>query len=182
MRVDLNADAGESFGRWTLGRDADLLTHITSVSVACGFHAGDPVTMRRSIQLAREHGVALGAHPGLPDLVGFGRRELAVSVSDVVDYCLYQVGALRELAKDEGVTVEHVKPHGALYTMCWRNLEMLEALARALVRVDSSMVLIAPAGPPAAAAAAAGIRVARRHSSTSITTRTAWSSSSVSIG
>lgn len=159
--IDLNADAGESFGRWPLGDDAALAPYLTSISVACGFHAGDPSTMRRSARLAAASGVALGAHPGLPDLLGFGRRAMNVCAEEVADYCAYQVGALQAIAALEGAVVEHVKPHGALYAMCSHDPEVAFALARAVVQIDPQLMLLLQDGAAATAADSAGARVAR---------------------
>ena len=108
--LDINADCGESFGRWTLGNDAALMQHVTSVNIAAGFHAGDPHTMRQSLRLARQHGVQVGVHPGLPDLTGFGRRAMAVTAEEAADICIYQLGALMAMAKMTGLAVEHLKP------------------------------------------------------------------------
>ncbi|AUI58371.1 5-oxoprolinase subunit PxpA [Amycolatopsis sp. BJA-103] len=130
--IDLNADAGESFGRWTLGDDEALFRHITTANIACGYHAGDPATMRSSLIRAREAGIAAGAHPGYPDLLGFGRRALPATDSDVVDYILYQVGALAGLAAVENVPLTHVKPHGALMGRICRSPELATRVARAL--------------------------------------------------
>jgi UPF0271 protein len=161
MEVDLNADLGESFGAWTLGNDADLLQSVTSANLACGFHAGDPSVMRRTVRLAREAGVAVGAHPALPDLVGFGRRAMAVSPSEVEDLVLYQVGALAAIAAAEGVRLRHVKPHGALYNMAVRDRGLAEAIARAVVTFDANLILFAlPGSELARAAETAGLRVA----------------------
>src|SRR5262245_9622846 len=109
MQIDLNSDLGESFGPWRMGEDAALMTSITSANVACGFHAGDPSVMRQTIALAKQHGVAVGAHPGFPDLVGFGRREMQASPGEVEDFVLYQVSALAGIAAAEGVKRQHVK-------------------------------------------------------------------------
>ncbi|GAA4533205.1 5-oxoprolinase subunit PxpA [Amycolatopsis samaneae] len=130
--IDLNADAGESFGRWTLGDDDALFRYITTANIACGYHAGDPATMRSSLVRAREAGIAAGAHPGYPDLLGFGRRALPASDSDVVDYVLYQVGALAGLAAAEGVPLTHVKPHGALMGRICRSPGLATTIARSL--------------------------------------------------
>jgi 5-oxoprolinase (ATP-hydrolysing) subunit A len=121
MRVDLNTDAGESFGAWALGDDAALFSYVTSVNVACGFHAGDPSVIRRTIRLAAEAGVCIGAHPGYPDLQGFGRRAMAITPREVEDLVLYQVAALLGMTRAEGVRLAHVKPHGALYTQAARD-------------------------------------------------------------
>jgi UPF0271 protein len=146
MTIDLNADLGESFGRWTLGLDTDVMKSVTSANVACGFHAGDPSVIRRTVRLARDAGVAVGAHPGLPDLVGFGRREIAVSTADAEDLVLYQTGALAVIARAEGVRLQHVKPHGALYNMAVRDRALADAVARAVIACDPSLLLYAPPG------------------------------------
>ena len=139
--IDLNSDLGESFGRWTLGDDAALMESISSCSVACGFHAGDPEVMRRSVRLARDNGVAIGAHPGLPDLVGFGRRPMSVTPPEVEAFVLYQIGALEAIARAEGVKLQHVKPHGALYNMAIRDRVLAAAIARAVAAFDRSLLL-----------------------------------------
>jgi UPF0271 protein len=160
--IDLNADAGEGFGRWELGDDGALLAHVSSMSVACGFHAGDPRTMRIACELAQHRGVAVGAHPGFPDLLGFGRRALAVSPAETADYCLYQLGALREIARSVDVPLQHLKPHGALYALCSRNLEVAQAIGEAVYVVDPGLILILPAGEIAdTVASRVGITVAR---------------------
>jgi UPF0271 protein len=146
MRVDLNADVGESFGAFTMGADADLLPFVSSASVAAGFHGGDPSVLRATIRLAQHLGIAVGAHPGFPDLVGFGRRELNVSASEAEDLVLYQVAAVRGVAAAEGVRLRHVKPHGALYTMASRDASLAAAISRAVAAIDASLVLFAPDG------------------------------------
>lgn len=142
MRIDLNSDLGESFGPWPMGQDEALMASITSANVACGFHAGDPTVMRRTIALAKAHGVAVGAHPGFPDLVGFGRRELQATPREVEDFVLYQVAALAGIAAAEGVTLQHVKAHGALYNMAVRDRPLADAIARAVASFDRSLVLL----------------------------------------
>jgi UPF0271 protein len=117
LQIDLNADMGESFGRWTLGNDESLMPHLTSANIGCGFHGGDPHVMRKSVALALEHGVGIGAHVALPDLLGFGRRRLAVSSEELHDYVLYQAGAMKAFAEAAGGVLQHVKPHGVLYWM-----------------------------------------------------------------
>jgi UPF0271 protein len=112
MRIDLNSDLGESFGAWAMGQDDALMASITSANIACGFHAGDPTVMRRTVALAKRHGVAIGAHPGFPDLVGVGRREMQASPREVEDSVLYQVSALAGIASAEGMRLQHVKAHG----------------------------------------------------------------------
>lgn len=153
--VDLNADVGESFGVYALGQDDILLRYVSSANIACGFHAGDPGVMRRTVALARDRGVAIGAHPSLPDLVGFGRRTMDVSARELEDMVLYQIGALGAVAASEGVGLRHVKPHGALYAMTARDAGLAQALARAIASVDPRLVLI---GPPRSALIDAGRR------------------------
>ena len=158
--VDLNADLGESFGRWTLGSDAELMKSITSANVACGFHAGDPGVMRDTVRLAREAGVAVGAHPGFPDLVGFGRRNMSASSREVEDLVLYQVSALAGFAAAEGVRLQHVKAHGALYNMAVRERTLADAIARAVASFDRALLLFAlPATELFSAGGAAGLSV-----------------------
>lgn len=142
--MDLNADVGESFGAYTIGCDSALLQHVTSASVAAGFHAGDPSVLRSTIRRAKECGVAVGAHPGFPDLVGFGRRDLRLTPAEAEDLVLYQVAAVRGVASAEGVSLQHVKPHGALYNMATRDHELAVAIARAIAAVDRKLVLFAP--------------------------------------
>jgi UPF0271 protein len=145
-RVDLNADVGESFGAYVLGQDQALMPVITSASVACGFHAGDPGVMRTTVRLAREHRVAVGAHPGFPDLAGFGRRDMQIAPGQVEDLVAYQIGALSAIAAAEGMVLRHVKPHGALYNMAARDRALAAAVARAVVTVDRTLALFALAG------------------------------------
>jgi 5-oxoprolinase (ATP-hydrolysing) subunit A len=158
MRVDLNADVGEG-RRGTLGNDAALMRVITSANVACGFHAGDPGVMRDTVALAASHGVAVGAHPGFPDLEGFGRRELQVAPPDVEDFVTYQVGALAAIAAAQGVRLQHIKPHGALFNMAARDASLADAIARAAAVIDASLVLF---GPPESQLIAAGERAGLR--------------------
>jgi UPF0271 protein len=161
MRIDLNADLGESFGAYTLGDDSGLMKSMTSVSVAAGFHAGDPSVLRTTIRLAKESRVAVGAHPGFPDLMGFGRRELLVSPSDAEDLVLYQVAAVAGVAAAEGLRLQHVKPHGALYNMAARSRPLAMAIARAVAAVDTSLILLGPPGSELIAAGEAlGLRTA----------------------
>jgi 5-oxoprolinase (ATP-hydrolysing) subunit A len=145
-RVDLNCDMGESFGAYTIGNDEAILPYITSANIACGFHAGDPGTMRRTVKLALEHGVMIGAHPGLPDLQGFGRRNMAVSPQEAYDLIVYQVGALQGFVQAEGGTMQHVKPHGALYNMAAANPELARAIAEAVYRINPELYLVGLAG------------------------------------
>ena len=129
--LDVNVDMGESYGRWRLGDDAGMMPHITSVNVACGYHAGDPSTLRETVGLAVEHGLQIGAHISFPDMLGFGRRRMAISAQELEDYALYQIGALQAFATAAGGSVEHVKPHGALYVQCWESPELAGAVAKA---------------------------------------------------
>ena len=160
--VDVNVDMGESFGRWQLGDDAGIMPFISSASIACGFHAGDPGTMRRTVRAAIDEGVQIGAHVALPDLLGFGRRAMAVSPEELADYATYQIGALAAFVRAEGGTLAHVKPHGALYAMCSSDAELAGALARAIADVDRELLLlllttdVAPAVEPAWGAAHPG--------------------------
>lgn len=146
LTVDLNCDMGESFGSWNMGNDSELLHYVSSANIACGFHAGDPATMKKTVRLALERGVAIGAHPGLPDLVGFGRREMAVSAEEVYGMVLYQVGALAAIAKAEGASLHHVKPHGALYNMAATNPQLAEAIADAVSKINPELILYSLAG------------------------------------
>jgi UPF0271 protein len=141
MRVDLNCDMGESFGPWKMGFDEEMMQYISSANVAGGFHAGDPTTMRKTVALAKEHGVAVGVHPGYRDLLGFGRREIDVPPDEIHDEVIYQLGALREFARYYDMEVQHVKPHGALYMVAAREEEISRAIIEAIQRVDPSLLL-----------------------------------------
>jgi UPF0271 protein len=143
-RVDLNADMGESYGRWTLGDDASLMPHLTSANIACGFHGGDPHVMRGTVGLALEHGVGIGAHVGLPDLIGFGRRRLAISPDELEDYVVYQAGAVRAFAEAGGGRLQHVKPHGALYAMIAESEEYGKAVSAAVASLGADVILLMP--------------------------------------
>ncbi|MFQ6100597.1 MAG: LamB/YcsF family protein [Anaerolineae bacterium] len=134
MKIDLNCDMGESFGRYSLGSDAALMSYVTSANIACGLHAGDPLVMERTVRLAREHGVGIGAHPGFPDLQGFGRRAMQLAPEEVEAFVLYQIGALAAFAKAAGAELVHVKPHGALYNLAARDRPLAEAIVRAVAR------------------------------------------------
>ena len=161
IRIDINSDMGESFGAYSIGHDAGLMKAITSANVAAGFHAGDPSVLRDTIRAAKQHGVAVGAHPGFPDLVGFGRRELNVTPREAEDMVLYQVAAVGGVAAAEGVKVQHVKPHGALFNMAVRNPELSAAIARAVAAFDRGLILFGlPGSEILAAGRAAGLRVA----------------------
>jgi 5-oxoprolinase (ATP-hydrolysing) subunit A len=161
MRIDLNSDLGESFGPWPMGQDSALMASISSANVACGFHAGDPTSMRTTIALARRSGVAIGAHPGFPDLVGFGRREMTVAPAEVEDFVLYQVSALAGMAAAQGMKLQHVKAHGALYNMACRDRALADAIARAVAAFDGSLILFGlPKSELLIAGERAGLRVA----------------------
>lgn len=161
MRIDLNSDLGESFGPWPMGQDAALMDSISSANVACGFHAGDPGAMRATITMARAKGVAIGAHPGFQDLVGFGRREMKATPAEVEDLVLYQVSALAGMAAAQGVTLQHVKAHGALYNMACRDRALADAIAKAVAGFDRSLILFGlPNSELLRAGEAAGLPVA----------------------
>jgi UPF0271 protein len=161
MRIDLNSDLGESFGPWPMGQDAALMESISSANVACGFHAGDPGTMRATVALAREKGVAVGAHPGFQDLAGFGRREIKATPAEVEDLVLYQVSALAGMASAQGVRLQHVKAHGALYNMACRDRALADAIAAAVAALDRSLILFGlPNSELLRAGERAGLRVA----------------------
>ncbi|ATF13184.1 lactam utilization protein LamB [Brevibacillus brevis X23] len=144
--VDLNCDMGESFGAYQLGNDQEILPYITSANVACGFHAGDPGTMRKTVQMALEAGVAIGAHPGFADLVGFGRRNMEISPDEAYELVLYQIGALQAFVRAEGGVMHHVKPHGALYNMAATRPALAESIALAIYKVNPELVLYGLAG------------------------------------
>ncbi|RTR27108.1 LamB/YcsF family protein [Robertmurraya yapensis] len=144
--IDLNCDMGESFGRYTLGYDNELMNYATSINIACGFHAGDPHTMRKTVQLALEKNIAIGAHPGLPDLNGFGRREMSITPQEAYELVIYQIGALNAFVQSEGGVMQHVKPHGALYNMAAKNAELSEAIAEAVYKVNPTLILFGLAG------------------------------------
>lgn len=161
MRIDINADVGESFSAYTIGNDAALMRSITSANVAAGFHAGDPSVLRQTIRLARDARVAVGAHPGFPDLAGFGRREMHLTRKEAEDLVLYQVAAVAGVAAAEGVTIQHVKPHGALFNMAARDADLAGAIARAVAIFDRALILVGPSGSEILRmGAVAGLRVA----------------------
>lgn len=144
MKINLNADLGESFGQWTMGDDEAMLQVVASASIACGFHAGDPLVMRSTLRAAIAAGVSLGAHPSYPDLQGFGRRPMAMSASEVEAMLLYQIGALAALALAEGGRLSHVKPHGALNNQACEDAMLAEAICRAVRAFDRELILLAP--------------------------------------
>ena len=142
--VNLNADLGESFGAWRMGRDDQMLALVNSANVACGFHAGDPAVMRRTVALAKQHGVSIGAHPSFPDLQGFGRRRMDIAEPELEALLIYQIGALQAMAVAEGTRVTHVKPHGALNNMACVEPKLARCVARAVHAVDPTLILLAP--------------------------------------
>jgi 5-oxoprolinase (ATP-hydrolysing) subunit A len=154
MRIDLNADVGESLGQWPMGDDEALIPLVTSVNIACGFHAGDPRTIERTVAIAVRAGVAIGAHPGYPDLVGFGRRDLAMAPDDLEAAIVYQVGAVATFARAAGSELRHVKAHGALYNRAARDPVTAEAIVRATRRISTSLVVVGPDASALADAAA----------------------------
>ncbi len=161
-RIDLNADVGESWGAFRVGDDAALLPLVSSANLACGFHGGDPLTLRRALELCARHGVAVGAHPSYADLRGFGRRELPVEPEELEADLLYQVAALQGLARAHGLALRHVKPHGALYNQAARDERVARCVARTVAQLDRGLVLVGLAGSSAmrAAAEAEGLRFA----------------------
>lgn len=161
LSIDLNCDMGESYGVWSMGHDAEILPLVSSANIACGFHAGDPATMRKTVAGALGNGVAIGAHPGLPDLVGFGRRNMDITPQQAYDMVVVQVGALAATAASQGGRLHHVKAHGALYNMAVRDASLARALAQAVRDVDSSLVFYALASSDMARIASeVGLRVA----------------------
>nr|WP_236838680.1 5-oxoprolinase subunit PxpA [Caldalkalibacillus salinus] len=162
MKIDLNCDLGESFGVYVLGQDEDILTQITSANIACGFHAGDPSVMVRTVHKALEQNVAIGAHPGYPDLMGFGRRALQATPQDVYDMVLYQVSALYGMTRALGGTLQHVKPHGALYNTAAKDPNIAEAIAKAVHDIDDGLILFGLFGSALVRAGqSVGLRVAQ---------------------
>ena len=161
MKIDLNCDMGESFSQYKLGEDATVMPFISSANIACGLHAGDPLVMQSTIRLAKRHGVAIGAHPGWPDLQGFGRRDMNLTSDETEAFVLYQIGALAAFAKVEGSALRHIKPHGALYNQAAKDRILADAIARAVKRFDKELILVGLAGSVLVAAGMdAGLRVA----------------------
>lgn len=144
--IDLNCDLGESFGAYKIGNDKEVLRYISSANIACGFHAGDPNVMMETVELAIKNGVQIGAHPGLPDMEGFGRREMELTPKEIYNLTVYQIGALSAVAAVKGVTLAHVKPHGALYNMAVKNRLIADAIAQAAADLDRNLVLFGLAG------------------------------------
>ncbi|ANF21890.1 LamB/YcsF family protein [Thermococcus piezophilus] len=150
MRVDLNSDMGESFGRYKLGLDEEVMNRITSANVATGWHAGDPIVMRKTVRLAKEKGIAVGAHPGYPDLMGFGRRYMKLTPEEARNYILYQIGALYAFTKAEGMELQHVKPHGALYNALVKDEELARAVMEGIADFDKGLIFVTLSGSRAA--------------------------------
>jgi UPF0271 protein len=146
ISIDLNCDMGESFGAWTMGNDRALMDYCTSINIACGFHAGDATVIRKTIEIALEKGVAIGAHPSFPDLQGFGRRPMLLSAQEVFDTVLYQVSAVYQMTAALGGKLHHVKPHGALYNEAAKKPELAEAIARAVKAIDENLVFYGLSG------------------------------------
>ncbi|MCR5612068.1 5-oxoprolinase subunit PxpA [Treponema sp.] len=154
LKIDLNCDLGESFGNYKIGMDEDVIQYVSSANIACGFHAADPVVMDRTVALAKSAGVAVGAHPGFPDLVGFGRRNMNVSVGELKSMVMYQLGALDAFCRRHGQKMQHVKPHGAMYNMAGKDETMALAIAEAIAEFDSSLILLGLSGSKMLEAAA----------------------------
>jgi 5-oxoprolinase (ATP-hydrolysing) subunit A len=161
VKIDLNCDIGESFGRYLLGNDESVLPFVTSANIACGIHAGDPLVMRQTVRLTKHYGVTVGAHPGWPDLQGFGRREMSLAPDEVEALVLYQIGALAAFVKAENLELHHVKPHGALYNQAAKDPNLANAIAGAVKRFSVDLILVGLAGSGLMAAGVeAGLRVA----------------------
>jgi len=142
MKIDLNSDLGESFGRYKLGLDEEVMKYITSANIACGWHAGDPLVMRNTVRLAKDMNVEVGAHPGYPDLMGFGRRYMGITREEARNYILYQIGALYAFVKAEGLTLQHVKPHGALYNALIRDEELTRGVLEGIADFDKNIIFV----------------------------------------
>lgn len=143
--IDLNSDMGEGFGNYTIGNDEEVMKYITTANVACGFHAGDPSVMRKTVELAKKNGVVVGAHPGFPDLMGFGRRVMRISDDDAWSYTIYQVGALKAFVEATGLTLHHVKPHGALYSVLTTDEQLSRIICKAILELDPDLLVYFPA-------------------------------------
>ena len=160
-KVDINCDLGESYGAYTIGNDEELMPHITSANIACGFHAGDPMTIAKTVRLTGKCNVAVGAHPSFPDLMGFGRRDMQLTSEETRNYTIYQIGALQGFAKTDGRGLQHVKPHGALYNMAANEKETSKAIVAATKALDEDLIIFAPQKSVLAEVAKkAGLRVA----------------------
>lgn len=146
LKVDLNCDLGESFGNYTLGLDGEVIKFVSSANVACGFHASDPLVMQKTVKMAKAAGVAVGAHPGYPDLVGFGRRNLNVQPAELKAMVQYQIGALKAFCQAEKIGLQHVKPHGAMYNMAAKDEKLAFAIAEGIAEIDPSLILLGLSG------------------------------------
>ena len=144
LQIDINCDLGESYGEFRVGNDAKIMPHITSANIACGFHAGDPMTMAQTVNLAKKNNVAIGAHPGYPDLLGFGRREIQLTLEEVKNYTIYQVSALQGFARTAGAGLQHVKPHGALYNTAVKDEKISKAVVESVKALDGNLIIFAP--------------------------------------
>lgn len=153
VKIDLNCDLGESFGAYTIGMDDKVIPLISSCNIACGYHASDPLVMKKTVEMAAKAGIGIGAHPGFPDLMGFGRRNMNVSPAEASAYVTYQLGALYAFARSAGVKLQHVKPHGALYNMAGKNYDLALAIAKAVQSFDPSLILMGLAGSQSVKAA-----------------------------
>lgn len=161
LQIDINSDLGESYGAFKIGNDKKIMPHITSANVACGFHGGDPVTMMQTVALAKKFKVAIGAHAGYPDLMGFGRREMQLTAEEIESIMVYQIGALSGFAKTAGIKLQHVKPHGALYNKAAKDKEASEGIVKAIEVYDPSLIVFAPPKSTLAKVAADfGLRIA----------------------
>lgn len=161
-KIDINCDLGESYGAFKVGNDEKIMRHITSANVACGFHAGDPMTIARTVNLAKKYRVAVGAHPGYPDLLGFGRREMQLTSEEVKNYIIYQVSALQGFAKTVNMTLQHVKPHGALYNTATKDEKVSKGIVEAVKTLDHNLIIFAPSKSALSKVTTeAGLRVAR---------------------
>jgi len=145
-KIDLNCDMGESFGHYKIGMDDEIIKYVTSANIGCGFHAGDPMIMRKTVKMAKVNGVGIGAHPGFPDLMGFGRRKMDVTPEEIKNYVLYQIGALYAFAKAEGEKIQHVKPHGALYNTIVNDEKLFRAVMEGIAEFDEELIVSALAG------------------------------------
>lgn len=163
-QIDLNCDMGESFGQYKLGEDEKIIKYISSANVACGFHAGDPLVMRKTVALAKQHNVAVGAHPGFPDLIGFGRRVIKAEQAEIQNDVLYQIGALKIFVEAQGMKLQHVKPHGAMYNMAVEDENVAKAVVDAIVQADPSLIYLVLGGSKgekmASIARKAGLKIA----------------------
>ena len=154
--IDLNCDMGESFGAYTIGMDDQVIAHITSANIACGFHAGDPLVLERTVRMAAAREVGIGAHPGFPDLMGFGRRNLDCTPAEIYAYVIYQVGAVQAFCAAQGARLQHVKPHGSLYNLAAANATIARCIAEAVAAVDQHLILVGLAGRAASQLTAIG--------------------------